>query len=331
MEAELIELLRCLVCHSPLETTEAKYANNRIESGLLVCKGCSNSYPIVQSVPRFVSADNYCKNWGLQWNRFRLTQLDSYTGHPISRERFLGSTGWSREDLNMKSVLDVGCGAGRFAEIALSLGAIVTAVDYSSAVDACFQNLKHHPLFNVIQGDIYNLPFQCSTFDYIYCLGVIQHTPDVMGSLKALASLLKPGGELVVDVYLRNWLNFLHPKYWLRPLSVRLSPDKLFSIVERCVPSLLVTSLFIGKIPGGRYLRRFIPIANYDGVYPLNNNQLLEWAILDTYDWLSPRYDQPQTPTSLRAGLEAAGLEGVQVFRCAHLVGKGQKPVNASG
>ena len=35
-----------------------------------------------------------------------------------------------------KWVLDAGCGMGRFAEIALKIGAQVVALDYSNAVDA---------------------------------------------------------------------------------------------------------------------------------------------------------------------------------------------------
>ena len=61
--------------------------------------------------------------------------------------------------MNGSWVLDAGCGAGRFAEIALSSGANVVALDYSSAVNACYLNLKEHSNLHVVQGDIYALPF----------------------------------------------------------------------------------------------------------------------------------------------------------------------------
>ncbi len=91
-----------------------------------------------------------------------------------------------------KTVLDVGCGAGRFAEVALSLGAHVFALDYSEAVDACWQNLRSYPNLHVLQANIYALPFQQKRFDYVYCFGVLQHTPDPHKAFLALPAQLQP-------------------------------------------------------------------------------------------------------------------------------------------
>jgi len=55
-------------------------------------------------------------------------------------------------------------------------------------------------------------------------------------------------------------------------------------------------------------------VANYDGVYPLNEQQLHEWAVLDTFDWLAPPYDKPQTLRALRLWLSETGLENLQVL-----------------
>ena len=95
----------------------------------------------------------------MQWNRFSKTLLDSHSNHPISADRFWKSTGWKKEEISNNWVLDIGSGAGRFAEIALDAGAKVVALDYSNAVDACYSNLKHYKNFHVIQADIFSLPF----------------------------------------------------------------------------------------------------------------------------------------------------------------------------
>ena len=34
-------------------------------------------YEIINNIPRFVKSDNYANSFGLQWNKFRKTQLDS--------------------------------------------------------------------------------------------------------------------------------------------------------------------------------------------------------------------------------------------------------------
>ena len=40
-----------------------------------------NVYHIVNSIPRFVPSDNYAEAFGLQWNTYKKTQLDSFTGY----------------------------------------------------------------------------------------------------------------------------------------------------------------------------------------------------------------------------------------------------------
>jgi uncharacterized protein YbaR (Trm112 family) len=325
MKHSLLELLCCPECKADLQLTEASEVDGEVESGSLVCAGCKRTYPIVDHVPRFVPAENYASSFGFQWNRFRKVQLDSHTGQSISHERFLRQTGWN--DLSGKLVLDAGCGAGRFAEVALALGATLVAVDYSSAVDACWQNLGDQSNIDVIQADIYELPFYSGQFEYIYSLGVLQHTPDVKRAFMALPEQLAAGGRLVVDLYMKNLGSYLHPKTWLRPFTRGIRQDRLFAIVERWSPVLLSISRAVGRIPLiGRYLKRLIPVANYEGHYPLSEDQLLEWAVLDTFDWLSPRYDQPQTAATLRAWLTEADLQDVEVFKADHLTGRGRKP-----
>jgi SAM-dependent methyltransferase len=311
----LIEILRCPACGSQL-TAEGDQLRS----------SCGRTYPVVGGIPRFVPADNYASNFGLQWNRFRQTQLDSYSGVPISRDRFLRETGWTKADLEGKLVLDAGCGAGRFAEVALSLGAHVVAIDYSSAVDACYANNGPHERLHVVQADIYSLPFAPATFDYVYSLGVLQHTPDVRRAFESLVPLVKPQGRIVVDLYRQHWGNFIRPKYWLRPITKRMPATKLFSLIERATPSLLKVSGAVRRIPGlGRYLGFFVPVADYRGSLPLTEQQAREWAVLDTFDWLSPRYDHPQTAATLRRWLEEAGLAEIEVLSLDHLAGRGRK------
>jgi ubiquinone/menaquinone biosynthesis C-methylase UbiE len=297
-----------------------------VERGTLSCASCGLTYPIVNFVPRFVSSDNYASNFGLQWNHFRQTQLDSQSGLPISRNRLMRQVGWSPDDFAGKTVLDVGCGTGRFAEVALSCGASVVAVDYSSAVDACWSNLKAHPELNVVQADLYALPFPLGCFDLVYCLGVLQHTPDVRRSFAALPPLVAEGGLLVVDSYLRSFKSLCHSRYVLRMVTRHMRPETLFPLVQRMTPWLLTISRLVGRLPAlGVYLKRMVPVANYEGAYPLSEKQLVEWATLDTYDWLSPRYDQPQTPATLRRWFEEAGLADIEVFLADHLTGRGRR------
>lgn len=331
MHPELIEHLRCPRSGQPLVVEQAEHSQNRIRSGLLVAQGAAYRYPIRDFIPRFVPQSNYAENFGMQWNKFRQTQLDSYSGHTISADRFWKSTGWMPESLNDRWVLDIGCGAGRFAEVALKAGAKLVALDYSGAVDACYANLGHYPNLHVIQGDVYALPLPRQSFSFVYSLGVLQHTPDVAKAFAAMPPMLAAGGGLCVDFYQRSWKSALLPKYWLRPITKRLAQERLFSTLQNWVPKLLSCSRVFGRVPAlGSGLKRLVPVADYEGILPLSEQQRKEWALLDTFDWLAPEYDNPQTPQTVTAWLQQSGMHQIEVFKAGHLIGRGKAP-NAAG
>jgi SAM-dependent methyltransferase len=320
----LLALLACADCGTDFHVEDAAERDGEIARGTLACARCARRYGIVGFVPRFAPGENYAEGFGLQWNRFRTTQLDSRTGRPISRDRFFGQTGWRPEDLAGRRVLDVGCGAGRFAEVALAAGAEVIAVDYSAAVDACRANLGPHPRLEVVQADVYRLPFRPGAFDAVYCFGVLQHTPDARRAFLALPPLVKPAGRVAVDVYQRRLFNLLWPKYWLRPITKGIPPARLFGFVEAMVRVLWPVSLALGRVPYvGRKLRHAVPIVNYEGVHPLSPAQLREWALLDTFDMLAPAHDHPQSEATVAEWFGAAGLRDVEVFRAGVVVGRG--------
>jgi SAM-dependent methyltransferase len=328
MQSTLIEILRCPRSGERLRLEQPQYSDERIRSGWLVAESGAHRYPIREFIPRFAPESNYTDNFGMQWNKFRRTQLDSHSGQPISADRFWKQTGWKPEDIAERYVLDAGCGAGRFAEVALEAGARLVALDYSNAVDACYANLKQHRNLNVVQGDICALPFAKGLFPYIYSFGVLMCTPSTERSFAELPPMLAPGGRLCVDFYGLQFGTVFHAKWVCRPFTSRLQPQTLLKVLQSAVPVMLPISQLLGAIPGlGRYLKRLLPVANYTGVYPLNADQLKEWALLDTFDMLAPKYDHLEpTAGRLRRWLDNAGLAQVEVFRPGHLVGRGSKP-----
>ena len=298
----------------------------------LECDTCGNRYPVVNRIPRFVVSENYANTFGFQWNQFRKTQLDSFSGITLSKDRFYQQCKLKPEDLKGKTVLDTGCGAGRFTEIALQAGATVYAVDFSSAVDACRENHASSETLHVVQADIYRLPFSENQFDYIYCFGVLQHTPNVREAFLKLPRYLKPGGGICVDIYLKRWHRKFHPKRLLRPLTKRIEKKKLFCLIQWAAPVLLGLNRGLRLIPVvGRFAIRMVPIADYTGMYGLDRQKIREWSILDTFDWLSPEYDSPQAAATLQEWMEYAKLENIEVEVHGFVVGRATKADLTSG
>ena len=327
MKKIILDILRCPKTGNKLNFVDCEFdKDGKVKTGFLESQGTDYKYQITNYIPRFVPVSNYADNFGMQWNKFSHTQLDSYSGYPISSNRFYQATNWTADELKDKWVLDVGCGAGRFAEIALKAGANVVALDYSSAVDACYNNLKNYENLTIIQGDIYELPFETNFFEFVYSLGVLQHTPNVSEAFFALPEKLKIGGKICIDFYEKSWKSLFLPKYWLRPITRNIPKMKLFYFLEKVIPYLFELSEILRKIPFfGKYLKRFIPVANWSDELPLSKHQLKEWALLDTFDWLSPAYDNPQSNTTIKKWLQESNFLNIEVLKAGHLVGRGTK------
>src|SRR4030043_386131 len=89
----------------------------------------------------FGEKDNYPEIFGFQWKTFRTVQIDSVKSQG-SLETFIKKTAFSEDFLRGKLVLDVGVGAGRYADIASRWGAEVVGIDLSTAVEAARRHLQ---------------------------------------------------------------------------------------------------------------------------------------------------------------------------------------------
>lgn len=197
-------------------------------------------------------------------------------------------------------------------------------IDYSTACEANLKNNGKADNLHLFQGDIFHIPFAEGSFDKVFCLGVIQHTPDPEKAFASLARMVRPGGELVIDVYANTLLARLQWYYLLRPITKRMDKDRLYRIISTWAPRLIPLSRFLRRI-AGRAGARLVPIVefSYLGLPPELNR---EWAILDTFDQYSPAHDHPQSEASVRRWYEAAGFESIKIGRGPNgVIGKGIK------
>lgn len=304
-----------------------KIIGNEIVTARLLSKDRKYNYYIINGIASFVPSSNYSNSFGKQWSVFCKTQLDSYSKIPISENRFYKATNWKKSELKNKLILDVGCGSGRFSEIALEAGANLIAIDYSNAVKSAYTNLGSYTNFSVIQADIYNLPFKNEVFDYVYCLGVLQHTPNVKKAFDKLPLMVKPEGKLCVDYYWKRFLTMMHAKYLFRPITKNISHENLLKTIKFLLPTLLHLSNLFSKVPLiGKSLQRLLPIANYKGIHPFTTKQNFEWSLLDTFDMLSPTYDNPQNAQNVKIWFENHKFLDIECLHAGHLVARGKKP-----
>jgi len=220
MQESLAPRLACPACRARLTLrAEARFGDGAVETGTLSCSACGREHAVTRGIPRLAAAADdgsarTASRFGWQWRSLRYVGGINFWA---SRELFLEYLSPVEAGfLRGKTVLDAGCGLGRFARHALEAGAAeVFAVDLSDSVEAVrLQCAAAPPNLHVVQADLAALPID-GAFDYAYCLGVLHHMPDPAAGFASLARAVKPGGHLSIWVYGRennDWIvNLVDP------------------------------------------------------------------------------------------------------------------------
>ena len=309
LSADLQAILRCLSCGSMLDNDNA---------GGYSCPACKRAYPKVNGIARFVDAQHYAASFGFQWHQYQKTQLD-HDEIRESDENFRWKTALRPEELKGKLVLDVGCGMGRFAEVATSWGARVVGIDLSAAAEVAAKNLADRD-FVAMQADVFALPFAPESFDIIYSVGVLHHTPDCEAAVKTLAKYLKPSGILAVWLYsgYNKWYRF--SDFWRR-YTHKMKPENLHRILRVAVPFFYNLQQGLGHVPLiGRPAAGLV-----HHIFPVNRQTDPEARMLDTFDWYSPKYQSKHTYEQVFKWYGDMGMEDMRVGENSIAV-RGRKP-----
>lgn len=263
------------------------------------CAGCGAEVPVIRGIPRFVASDAYTTSFSFEWNRHRKTQLDDTTTRE-SEETFRVKTGLSPEDVTGRLVLDVGCGMGRFADVVSRWGGNVVGIDLSLAVEAAHANLGGRENVRILQADLFHLPFRPGTFDIVYSLGVLHHTPNCEKAFRQLVPFVRPGGRLCVWVYgtMGPWERFAR---LYRRVTVRMPRRLLHALCHLAIPWYHVCRLpLIGPL-----LWTLVPISRHPNP---------DWRVLDTFDWYSPQYQSLHTFPEVYRWFRAEGLVNIALL-----------------
>ena len=296
MKSEFVDILCCPKCGSPMAVADGDRVDE-IESGTLRCQA-GHTFPIVGGVPRFVESELYVQNFGFEWNVHAGTQLDSASSDE-SEQAFRAKTGFTPEMLMGKVVLDVGCGMGRYTDVASRWGATVVGIDLSRAVEAAQRNVGGRANVHIAQANVFELPFRDETFDFIFSLGVLHHTPDTKAAFDRLPSLLRTNGRIAIWLY-SNYGGW-RPSELYRYVTPRLPKRLLHGLTYVAVPLY-----YVHKIPVVGPLISFLT--------PISHHPKARWRVLDTFDWYSPKYQWKHSYEEVFPWFEEQGLTDIRVL-----------------
>ena len=276
----------------------------------------NKKYTIKEGIPRFVINENFTSSFGLQWNQFQKTQLDSHTNTTMSEDRLRTALPMPIESIKGLKIIEAGSGAGRFTEVLLKYGAIVYSFDLSNAVSANYANNMPHKNLTIFQGDIEDIPFNDNFFDIAICLGVMQHTRDFSKSLKEISRVTKVGGIISFDHYKTHIGHYtsLYLIYWM---IIKRIPKKFqLRLTNYLTKIFFPIHWAFREYPLIQYLlRRISPISFYYGMFDLNKDQHYELSKLDTHDKNTDHYKRMVTKKKLNNIVKKFNFKEFTIFQ----------------
>ncbi|MBM3149595.1 MAG: class I SAM-dependent methyltransferase [Chloroflexi bacterium] len=140
-------------------------------------------------------------------------------------------------------LLDIGSGGGHLLAHAYGRKIIAYGVDIS--IEALQRSHRIYQMTNIIQAAAEELPFPNETFDYITCLGSLEHFYDPQSALLEMRSVLKkPQGQACIVVpNLWSFLAVMRGWYHGVGITHRQESERFYSLVE--AQSLLTQNGFI--------------------------------------------------------------------------------------
>jgi ubiquinone/menaquinone biosynthesis C-methylase UbiE/uncharacterized protein YbaR (Trm112 family) len=227
MKKNLVPILACPVCLSPLELKIQEEENDEVIEGSLKCNKCERLYTIQEKIPRMIPIipSNYSDFDPFLKNRFNTASFEklenilkhqdvkeaNITYHDLAAEMYdeenaivYNSYNQSRIDKCLKyfskmtkhtCLLDIGCGTGNVLKFGKKYYQTALGVDVSINMLKKGSDLG----LDVIQADAQFLPFKSETFDTISLFSVLHHIYDYSATFKEIQRTLARGGFVYSD------------------------------------------------------------------------------------------------------------------------------------
>jgi 2-polyprenyl-3-methyl-5-hydroxy-6-metoxy-1,4-benzoquinol methylase len=269
-----------------------------------LCPLCGSEYPFRGGVLRMLGQVNEQEQKTRAAFDFEHRQFERAQYLRIHRrliENWLLDVQLPTDYFSGRTVLDMGCGSGRWTYALAMLGARVIAVDFTdAAVDITREVTKELSNVEVIQANLFRLPFKPEQFDFVVSWGVLHHTANTHAAFCAIAPLVRQNGTMHIMVYERRSPLKVAGTEVLRMVLRRLSPERRYRFCRH----LVVKNRVLFQI-----LRGFVACVP---VQHLTEKLDAEAAQFGLYDWYSPQYNHLHNIAEVRQWFEEAGFIDIQ-------------------
>lgn len=191
------------------------------------------------------------ESFGEEWSKFNFFNEDDL--NKLGKEYFdiLPSSVLNKEI----SVLDVGCGTGRWSRFLADKVGAISLVDPSKAIFVADKLLEKNDNIRLAKAYANDLPFNDNEFDLVMSIGVLHHVPDTLSAMKECVKKVKPGGYFYTYLYYSHdnrgkiFRFFFKASNLVRRVVSRLSPG-----LKRAVCDVLAVVFYMPFVLLSRFL-----------------------------------------------------------------------------
>ena len=261
------------------------------------------------------------RDFGSEWSTFDQSDLTEEELQ-IAFDEYFSLVDWTNIT-DAPTIMDVGCGSGRWAMfVAPKAGRLLLVDPAQKALDvarvkmARFKNCEFH------LGTTEELPVEDGSCDLVYSLGVLHHIPDTYSGIQDCVRKLKPGAPFLVYLYYR----FDNRPYWFKSIW-RISNLGRKVIAKLPFP---IKKLLSGAIA----LSIYFPLARLSLIAEKSGQNVSAWPLsfyrrssfyrmrTDALDRFGTRLEHRFTKDEIEGMLILAGLENIsfrdtEPFWCA--------------
>lgn len=326
-ESQWLTWLHCPQCrgHLALATANERRPDGRLLTGTLRCESCGHEYKVSRGVPRLlgqvpgIEVARTVDKFGTVW-RHASAKMESTPF--LEPELFLDFIEPVTPDFfRDKIVLDLGCGMGRFCQMALDFGArFVVGVDLGDAIEVAARRVGDHPQALFIQADALALPFR-EVFDYAFSVGVLHHTENPALAFAGLVATVQPGGAVSLWVYGQENNDWI--LRWVNPIRIRLTsalPDWALTALSHAVGNALYAVLASIYLPLARFAGlNFLASRLFQFDYLVHLGKLGRKTVVQVVlDHLAPYHAYYLPRSEVAAWMERAKLREVAISSRTH-------------
>lgn len=272
----------------------------------LVCASEGHAFPVVGGMPRFVgelTSGQAQVQEAFDFEHRRFESSDFTVFGPQLVDQFLARVDLPASFFAGKRCIDIGCGSGRWSYALAELGADLTSVDLTSGgIEALHAEIGDRPNVAIAQANIFELPFEAESFDFVMSWGVLHHTPSTKQAFDRIVPLVRPDGTLFVMVYEVNQGWSERGTDAVRWLLQRVSAERRYR---------LCSHLVIENKHLHRYLSKLMIVGYYDPKTTAVSRETLQFGLYDAY---SPRYNWLHSRDEVAGWFRDAGFKDVTVL-----------------